>query len=125
MFKTLKDWACDALGYALFIPAAFVTHVVWSVYGMLAWPLALLGCETTTIKEPYMLVVGPMYVSSRFYKSWMYYGCEPESADDPGRLKIDTTFAPRFWKRKLPWYAENMRGNETKKIEGPYLIERT
>lgn len=114
---------CSALGYVLFMPLALVTHLVWGIYGMLAYPLALMGCDARAIKEPYVLVVGPMYVSSKLGRSWAYYGCEPESADG-GRLVIDQTFALRWWARNQALYSENLRGNESKRLPPNAAIVR-
>lgn len=123
-YRSLVDDArhalCSALGYVLFMPLALLTHAIWSFYGMLAYPLALLGCDAKTIKEPYVLIVGPMYVSSKFWANWNYYGCEPESADDSRVLKIDRTFATR-WSQTMQ---ENLRGNETKRPAADVRIIR-
>ncbi len=111
---------CNILGYALFMPPAILTHLFWSVWGMLAYPLAKLGCDAETIKENLYVVVGPMYVSSKFGRNWNYYGCEPESADDPRRLVIDVAFATRWSQRGT----ENLRGNETKPLRPGAKIVR-
>ena len=124
MFDRFRDFLCDALGWALFMPLAFLTHVIWGFYGTLAYFIALLGCDAKKIIEPYVLVVGPMYVSSKFFKSWLYSGCEPESADDPHRLRIDRTLALRFWAKNQDWWSENLRGNETKPVAPDTVIER-
>jgi hypothetical protein len=125
LLHKLRDIACEYLGYALFLPPAILTHAVWSLWGMLAYPLALLGCDAKTIKEPYVLVVGPMYVSSKLWKSWMYFGCEPEAIRDRNgvpTLVIDKTFAARWWAGNQRWYSENLRGNETN--DGHTAVER-
>lgn len=120
MIHTIRMWFCNALGIVLFMPPAIVTHIIWSIYGVLAYPLALMGCDAKTVKEPYVLIVGPMYVSSKFWVNWNYFGCEPESADDPTVLKIDRSFAMR-WSQKLQ---ENLRGNETKPLDPNARIVR-
>lgn len=110
----IRDLFCNYAGYVLFMPFAFVSHVLWAVWGLLAYGLAKLGCEATTIREPYMLVVGPMYVSTKFHKNWIYYGCEPESVT-PSKLVIDQAAFAWRWSSKP---TENIRGDETK--AGPF-----
>lgn len=110
MLHKLRDLTCKYLGYALFLPPAVACHVIWSLWGMLAWPLAKLGCDARTISEPYMLVVGPMYVSSKLGRNWNYMGCEPEGVEN-GVVKIDRgAFALRWSATET----ENLKGNETK-----------
>lgn len=111
----LRGWACSYLGYILFVAPAVVMHVFWSLYGApLAWALAKLGCDAKTIRESYMLLVGPMYVSSKLGRNWVYGGCEPEGIRDRNgipTLVIDRSFAARW--SQAP--TENLKGNETKR----------
>ena len=114
MVHKLRDLLCRYAGYVAFVFPAVVMHVFWSVWGILAWPLAKLGCDAKTIEEPYVLIVGPMYVSSKLGRNWNYYGCEPEEIYGD-TLRIDRgAFAMRWSKDPT----ENLRGDESK--SGPF-----
>ena len=116
--------AAEVLGTVVNAPLALATHIVWSVWGILTYPIAALQGDEDSVTIYWSAQVGPTYASSKFLKHWAYYGNEP----DPVLLKtgeplpphqpvdqvvIDLTFSPL---QSGP-ITENMRGDEGRPLE--------
>jgi hypothetical protein len=122
--KQSNPSAATVIGTIVNAPLALVTHIVWSVYGILTYPIAALLGDEDSVTIYWSAQVGPTYSSSKFLSHWAYYGNEPQSVflktgeDLPAhqpvdRVKIDLTFAP-FQDGPI---TENMRGDETRPLE--------
>ncbi len=116
--------AGDVIGTIINGPLALVTHIVWSVWGILTYPVAALQGEEDSVTIYWSAQVGPTYSSSKFLKHWAYYGNEPspvflktgerlEPHQPVGRVVIDLTFSP-FQDGPI---TENMRGDESRPLE--------
>ena len=104
-----------AIGYILFMPPAFLMHLFWTLYGgLLAYPIAKFAGIPKTVKCPFVLIVGPLWVSSTFMGWWPYYGCEPEDAGYEHSLPAKTLRLDISWRMfdVIRWQ-ENLGGRET------------
>ncbi len=116
--------AADVIGTIVNAPLALATHIVWSVWGILTYPIAALAGDEDTVTIYWSGQVGPTYSSSKFLTHWAYYGNEPETVflktgeslptNQPvGEVEVDLTFAP-FQDAPI---TENMRGDERRPLE--------
>ena len=117
--------AAEVTGAIVNAPLALVTHIVWSVWGILTYPIAALQGDEDGVTIYWSAQVGPTYSSSKFLQHWAYYGNEPEEVSSTtgeplppphqpvGSVKVELTFAP-FQDGPI---TENMRGDESKPLE--------
>ncbi len=116
--------AADVIGTIVNAPLALATHIVWSVWGILTYPIAALKGDEDSVTIYWSGQVGPTYSSSKFLKHWAYYGNEPSPVflktgerlpphQPVGRVEIDLSFAP-FQDGPI---TENMRGDESRPLE--------
>jgi len=120
-----KTSAADVLGAVVFGPPAAISHVFWTLYGTLAYPIALLDKDDDEVNMFWSAQVGQKYVSTKFTSHWAYYGNEPEKPVSAETLKplerilplssveIDLAFAP--FQDGPP--TRNMRGDETRPLK--------
>ncbi len=116
--------AGDVIGTLVNGPLALATHIVWSVSGILTYPIAALQGDEDSVTVHWSAQVGPTYSSSKFLRHWAYYGNEPEAVilktgeklpvhQPVGKVDIDLSFAP-FQSQAI---TENMRGDESRPLE--------
>jgi hypothetical protein len=117
--------AGDVIGTIINGPLALATHIVWSIWGILTFPISALQGDEDSVTIYWSAEVGPTYSSSKFLRHWAYYGNEPEDVflktgeklppqQPVGRVVIDrATFAP-FQSGPI---TENMRGDESRPLE--------
>lgn len=116
--------AGDVIGTIINGPLALATHIVWSIWGILTFPISALQGDEDSVTMYWTAEIGPTYVSSKFLTHWAYYGNEPEDVflktgeklppqQPVGRVTIDRSFAP-FQSGAI---TENMRGDESRPLE--------
>ena len=122
--KESNPGAAAVIGTIVNAPLALVTHIVWSVWGILTYPIAALQGDEDSVTIYWSAQVGPTYSSSKFLRHWAYYGNEPEDVfvktgeelpphQPVGRVNIDLSFAP-FQDGPI---TENLRGDESRPLE--------
>lgn len=116
--------AANVLGTIVNAPLALATHIVWSVWGVLSYPIAALAGDVDSVPILWSVQVGPTYTSTIFYRHWAYYGHEAETTylksgavlptvQPVSEVEIDFAFAPIRTTAAI----ENMKGNETRPLE--------